>query len=181
MTQVIVFFCISNQWACCATFSYLARAYCSSCSLFQKPCTFPSSNCIDLLWGNVIYVIYGGYFICYMCSRSSIFYMLTAACLWIYWFTGSSKPQYSTKKSHHLDLTKQLDKSLPLDNYCMGNYVSAGNKLFTLTQWIASHFSNNHVGRHIMWSWKDVNLFQKGQIIGMRQAKKTSKETAETT
>ncbi len=28
---------------------------------------------------------------------------------------------------------------------------------------------------------KDVNLFQKGQIIGMRQAKKTSKETAETT
>ncbi len=27
---------------------------------------------------------------------------------------------------------------------------------------------------------KDVSLFQKGQIIGMRQAKKTSKETAET-
>ena len=28
---------------------------------------------------------------------------------------------------------------------------------------------------------KDVNLFQKGQIIGMRQAKKTSQGTAETT
>ncbi len=28
---------------------------------------------------------------------------------------------------------------------------------------------------------KDVNLFQKGQIIGMHQAKKTSKEIAETT
>ncbi len=28
---------------------------------------------------------------------------------------------------------------------------------------------------------KDVNLFQKGQIIVMRQAKKTSKEIAETT
>ncbi len=99
MTQVIVFFCISSQWACCSTFSYLARAYCSSCSLLQKPCTFPSSNCIDLLWGNVIHVIYGGYFICYMCSSSSISNMLTAACLWIYWFTGSSKSQYSTKKS----------------------------------------------------------------------------------
>ena len=28
---------------------------------------------------------------------------------------------------------------------------------------------------------KDVNLFQKGQIIGIHQAKKTSKEIAETT
>jgi len=28
---------------------------------------------------------------------------------------------------------------------------------------------------------KDDNLFQKGQIIGMHQAKKTSKEIAETT
>ncbi len=34
------------------------------------------------------------------------------------------------QKSHHLDLTKQLGKNLPLDNYCMYNYVSAGNKLF---------------------------------------------------
>ena len=28
---------------------------------------------------------------------------------------------------------------------------------------------------------KDFNLFQKGQIIGMHQAKKTSKDIAETT
>ena len=34
------------------------------------------------------------------------------------------------KKSHHLDLTKQLGKSLLLDNYCMGDYFSPGNKLF---------------------------------------------------
>lgn len=33
------------------------------------------------------------------------------------------------KKSGHLDLPKQIDKSLLLDNYCMGDYLSAG-KLF---------------------------------------------------
>ena len=45
---------------------------------------------------------------------------------------------------------------------------------------VASHFLNNHVKRHIPWSWKDVSLFEKGQIIGMHQAEKTSKEIAET-
>ena len=49
-------------------------------------------------------------------------------------------------------------------------------------QWVASHFSFllhfNHVRRHILWS---CNLFQKGQIIGMHQTKKISKELAETT
>ena len=34
------------------------------------------------------------------------------------------------KKSRHLDLTKQIGKSLLLDNYCLGDYLSAGNKLF---------------------------------------------------
>ena len=34
------------------------------------------------------------------------------------------------KKSRHLALTKQIGKSLLLDNYCMGNYLSAGSKLF---------------------------------------------------
>ncbi len=31
---------------------------------------------------------------------------------------------------HHLDLTKQIGKSLSLDSYCLDYYVSAGNKLF---------------------------------------------------
>ena len=31
------------------------------------------------------------------------------------------------KKSHHLELMKQIVKSLPLDNYCMDDYVSAVN------------------------------------------------------
>ncbi len=35
--------CISSQWA---------SACCSSCSVVQKPSTFPSSTCIDLLWGD---------------------------------------------------------------------------------------------------------------------------------
>ncbi len=38
---------------------------------------------MDLLRSDFMYVIYGGCFI-YMCS-SSISYMLTAACLWMYW------------------------------------------------------------------------------------------------
>ena len=31
---------------------------------------------------------------------------------------------------HHLDLTKQIGKSLLLDHFCMGDYLSAGNKIF---------------------------------------------------
>ena len=60
------------------------------------------------------------------------------------------------EKSHHMDLTKQIGKSLQLDNYCVGDHLSAGNKLFTphLMQWVASHFLNKHVERHISWSWK---------------------------
>ncbi len=46
----------------------------------QKPSTFPSSTCIDLLQGD--HVCYGGYS-CSMCS-SNIPYMLTAACCWMY-------------------------------------------------------------------------------------------------
>ncbi len=53
--------------------------------MLQKPSTFPSSTCMDLLRGDFMYVIYGCYFI-YMCS-SSISYMLTAGCLWMYWQT----------------------------------------------------------------------------------------------
>ena len=37
---------------------------------------------------------------------------------------------HSKEKSHLLDLTKQIGKSLLLDNYCMDDYVSADNKLF---------------------------------------------------
>lgn len=34
------------------------------------------------------------------------------------------------KKSHHLDLTRQIGRSFSLENYCMVDYVSAGNNLF---------------------------------------------------
>ncbi len=61
-------------------FKYLFRACNSCCSTLQKPFIFPSSTCIDLLWGDFMYVIHGGYFIYVMCSRS-ISYMITAACL----------------------------------------------------------------------------------------------------
>ncbi len=57
------------------------------CSTLQKPPTFPSSTCIDLLWGD--HVCYGGYS-CYMCS-SSISYMLIAACCGC---NDSSKSRY---------------------------------------------------------------------------------------
>ncbi len=38
--------------------------------------------CIDLLQGNFIYAIYAGSF--HICFSSSISYMLTVACLWLY-------------------------------------------------------------------------------------------------
>ncbi len=81
MVQLIGFCRISGQWARCSAFKYLAGACCSSCSTLQKPSTFTSSTCIDLLRGDSC-MGYGGYFICYMCN-SSISYMLTAACLFI--------------------------------------------------------------------------------------------------
>ncbi len=45
----LVSFRMSSQWARCSTFKYSASACCSSCSSIQKPSTFPSSTCIDLL------------------------------------------------------------------------------------------------------------------------------------
>ncbi len=88
MAQLIGFLCISSQWARCSAFKYVASAYCSSCSALQKPSTFPSSTCIDLLWGDLC-MLYGGYFI-HMFS-SSFSYMLTAACCGC---IGSSKSRY---------------------------------------------------------------------------------------
>ncbi len=52
-----------HSWACCSMFKYSASACYSSCSALE-PSTLPSSTCIDLLWGDFMYVIYGGYFIC---------------------------------------------------------------------------------------------------------------------
>ncbi len=47
----------------CSTFKYLAGACCSSCNALQRPSTFPSSTCIDILRGDFMYVIHGGHFI----------------------------------------------------------------------------------------------------------------------
>ncbi len=52
--------CIGSQWALCSTFKYMTSACCSSWSMLQKPSTFPSSTCIDLLWGDSC-MLYGGY------------------------------------------------------------------------------------------------------------------------
>ncbi len=49
----LVSFHTSSQWARCLRFKYLASACCST---LQKVSTFPSSTCIDLLWGNFMYV-----------------------------------------------------------------------------------------------------------------------------
>ncbi len=61
-SPLLVSFHISSQWACCSTFKYLANACCSSCSVLQKPSSFPSSTCIVLLRGDYMYVILWGYF-----------------------------------------------------------------------------------------------------------------------
>ena len=58
-----------------------------------------------------------------------------------------------------------MGKSLPLDNYCSDEYVSAGNKLFI----------------YLMVVEKNVTLFRNGKIIGLHQAKKITKDITETT
>jgi len=47
--QLIGSCCISSQWANCSAFKHLVSICCSSAACFQKPSTFPSSTCIDLL------------------------------------------------------------------------------------------------------------------------------------
>ncbi len=49
--------------ACCSTLKYSSSACWSSCSTLQKPSSSPSSTCIDLLWGDFIYVLQRGYFV----------------------------------------------------------------------------------------------------------------------
>ncbi len=65
----LVLSCIGSQWARCSTFRYMTSACCSSCSLLQKPSTFPSSTCIDLLWGDSC-MLYGGYFMYVICTAA---------------------------------------------------------------------------------------------------------------
>ncbi len=48
----------------------------------------------------------------------------------IYLQVSMGKYTARPKNKTHLDLTKQIGKSLPSDNYSMDDYVSAGNKLF---------------------------------------------------
>lgn len=48
-------------------------------------------------------------------------------------------------------------------------------------QWEASYFLNNHVKRHILWWWKRRWSLSEGSSYWHDQAKKTSKELAETT
>ncbi len=74
--------------------------------MFLKKVSFAHQGCIYLLKNAV---------------KTAIFWKRQLS-IWIY----TARPQ----KSHHLDLTKQKGNSLPLDNYCMDDYVSAGNKLF---------------------------------------------------
>ncbi len=60
----------------------------------------------------------------------------------------------------------------------MDYYVSAGNKLFNPDAESSFSFLKQPCRKT---HGKDVHLFQKGQIIGMHQAKKTFKEIAEAT
>ncbi len=70
MAQLIGYFSYQQPISCSSTFKYLSSACCSSCSTHQKPSTFPSSTCIDLLQGNFVYVILRGYFIHVICTAA---------------------------------------------------------------------------------------------------------------
>ncbi len=50
---------------CCTAFKYLGSSCYSSCSTLQKPSTFPSSTCIDLLWSYSC-MLYRGYYSIYV-------------------------------------------------------------------------------------------------------------------
>lgn len=58
------------------------------------------------------------------------------------------------------------NSSLLLNNYYMGDYLLAGNKLLTPIDAISSFsFFKATVERHILWPWE--SLFEKDQITGM--------------
>lgn len=48
----------------------------------------------------------------------------------MYIYTPPSQKVNTFLKNCHLDFTKQKGRSPLLDNYCMGDYLLAGNKLF---------------------------------------------------
>ncbi len=84
----LVLSCIGSQWAHCSIFKYMTSACCISCSMLQKPSTFPSSTCIDLLQGDS-YMLYGGYLMYVIfaaavfltCSQQHVVDVLTVASL----------------------------------------------------------------------------------------------------
>ena len=65
----------------------------------------------------------------------------------------------------------------------MDEYLSAGNKLFN-SNWCNEQLIISYTTMSKDTSrcpWKDVSLFERGQIIGMHQVEKTSEEIAEMT
>ncbi len=79
MAQLIGFFRISSQWACCSIFKYSASACFSSHSVSQISSTLPSSTWIDLLWDHFIYVIYGDYFMLICATQQRVWVSVLAA------------------------------------------------------------------------------------------------------
>ncbi len=105
MAQLFGSFCISSQWACCSTFKYLANACCSSWSELQKPSTFPSSTCIDLLRGDSCML--------FMAVISNILYVhqqylfhAHSSMLWMYWHPYQDFRQDHTHKHCHVHYAK---------------------------------------------------------------------------
>ncbi len=65
----LVLSCIgSNELAAQHSNIWLVLAI-AVCSVLQKPSTFPSSTCIDLLRGDSC-MLYGGYFMCVICAAA---------------------------------------------------------------------------------------------------------------
>ncbi len=71
--------CISSQWACCSTFKYSTSACSSSSQRALETLLLPQLHLYRSATRWFMYVIWGLFHVCYICS-SSISYMLTAAC-----------------------------------------------------------------------------------------------------
>ncbi len=102
----LVSFCINSQWAFSSAFKHSASARCSSCSAFQKPSTFPSSTCTDLLWGDFMHFIYRGYFI-YVMQYVQQQYFLYAHSSISACFGNSKSPNLLCRRSRSADLFRQ--------------------------------------------------------------------------
>ncbi len=114
----LVLSCIGSQWARCSTFKCLTSACSCSSQRASETLLLPQLHLYRSAMGWFMYAIWGLFHVCYICSTSSISYMLTAECLWMHWqqqvsVHALSQKQIYSGKTKYIKIVMYITMPIP--------------------------------------------------------------------